>query len=110
AAILLSAFFYVILGTMLGMLIRSVVDASVLLLPIIMIFGFGNMMYPIIEKYPFLSFLEYLPSIQLFDLAVKVEEGQGFSGVLSEFLVICAWFIATTLLTVLVYKKQEVDK
>jgi ABC-2 type transport system permease protein len=110
AGILLSAFFYVILGTMLGMLIRSVVDASVLLLPIVMIFGFGNVMYPIIETYPFLSFLEYLPSIQLFDLAFKVEEGQGFSGVFSEYLVIGAWFLVTVLLTVWVYRKREVDK
>src|SRR5690625_4414586 len=97
AAILLSVFFYVILGTMLGMLIRSVVYASVLLLPIIMIFGFCNLMYPIVESYPFLSFLEYLPSIQLFDLAIKVEEGQGFSGFLSEYLVIGAWFLGAVL-------------
>ncbi|WP_164214444.1 ABC transporter permease [Virgibacillus sp. YIM 98842] len=109
AAVLLSAIFYVIFGTMLGMLIRSVVDASVLLLPIILVFGFGNMMTPMIEMYPFLSFLEYLPSFQLLELAVKVEEGKGFSGVYLEFLVIGVWFLLTVFLTVLVYKKREVD-
>jgi ABC-2 type transport system permease protein len=51
-AMFISAIFYLALGTLLGLLSRTVVEASVIMLPVMFIFGFGSLLEVLIEKYP----------------------------------------------------------
>lgn len=108
-AIVLSSFFYIALGTLLGLIAKSVMESSVIVLPVLGIFSFASFVLPLAEKYPVLKVAEYLPSVQLIDIAEKVEEGMGMSSMLSSFGIIGAWVAISIALTVVVYRKRMVD-
>lgn len=109
-AMLISTLFYLALGTLLGLLSRTVIEASVIMLPVMFIFGFGSFLEMLIDRYPLLSFTTYLPSQQLIELANKVQSGLGITDVWLNLVVIFAWFAVTATLTVIVYQKREMDK
>lgn len=108
-AILLSSFFYIALGTLLGLWAKSVMESSVIVLPVLGIFSFGSFLLPLAEKYPVLKVVEYLPSVQLIKIAAKVEKGAGFSETAAQFGIIFIWTAAAAALTAVVYKKRMVD-
>ncbi len=109
-AIIISSFFYLALGTLFGLLSRTVIEASVIMLPVMFLFGFGSFLELLVEKYPILTFVKFLPNIQLIDFANKVQVGSGIADMWSHLVIIFAWFIGTTILTVIVYKKREMDE
>ena len=108
-AFALSALFYIAIGTLLGLWAKSVMGSSVLVLPVLGIFSFGSFAAPFAEQYPFLKALDYFPNSQLIEIAVKVEEGLGFSAMWPHFGIISAWILAAVALTVVVYRKRMVD-
>ena len=107
--ILFSSFFFIGLGTLLGLLAKSVMEASVIVLPFMLIFGFGSMFTMFTDKYPILKVLDYTPNMQLMEIAVKVEGGVGFGGVWLNFGIIVLWIIAVYALTVVVFRKSKMD-
>lgn len=108
-AIIISSFFYLALGTLFGLLSRTVIEASVIMLPVMFLFGFGSLLEVFIEKYPVLTFVKFLPNIQLIEYANKVQVGSGTGDAWSHLAIIFIWFIGAALFTVLVYKKREMD-
>lgn len=108
-AVVLSSFFYIALGTLLGLYSKSVMEASVLIMPVIIIFSLGSFITLVVEKYPILKAATYLPNIQLVELASKVDAGAGFADVLVELAIILGWVIASFVLTVIIYRKRMVD-
>lgn len=108
-AILFSSFFFIGLGTLLGLLAKSVMEASVIILPFMFIFGFGSMFMMFAEKYPILKVIDYTPNMQLMDIAVKMESGVGLGGVWLNFSIIALWIIAVFALTAVVFKKRKMD-
>ncbi|AXI10831.1 ABC transporter permease subunit [Oceanobacillus sp. 143] len=109
-AIIVSILFYITLGTLMGLLSRSVIEASVLIMPVIFIFGFASMFQPFAENYPILSIVDYLPSIQLIEVAAAVESGSGFADVVGNLAIILAWSIVAMIATAIVFKKREMDE
>lgn len=109
-AIIISTLIYLAIGTLIGLLTRTVIEASVVIIPVFFIFGLGTMLLQIVEKYPILSFVEYFPSVQLIYLADKIQEGLGLMDVWLEFGIIFAWFISAAILTVYVFKKRQMDE
>ena len=108
-AIILSSFFYIGLGTLLGLFAKSVMEASVIVLPVMIVFSFGSFITELASQYPILKTANYLPNVQLIDLATKVETGAGFGDVLSNLGIILVWVVVTGILTVVVYRKRRVD-
>lgn len=108
-AIFLSTLFYIALGTILGLFSKSVMEASLIVMPFIMIFSLGSFITNFIESYPILKFAMYLPNIQLIELAAKVEAGGGFGDVLVEFAVITGWVIVSFIVTRSLYRRKMVD-
>lgn len=108
-AIIISAVFYIAVGTLLGLIAKSVMESSVLVLPVIGIFSLGSFVTVWAEKYPILKLAEYMPSVQLIELATLVEEGAKFSDVLSNLGIISVWAVLFIVLTVIVYRKRMVD-
>ncbi len=108
-AILFSAIFFIGLGTLLGLLAKSVMEASVLIMPFIFIFGFGSMFTMFADKYPIVKVLDYTPNMQLMEIAVKVEGGVGFGEVWLNFGIIALWIIAVYALTVVIFRKSKMD-
>lgn len=108
-AIIISSIFFIGLGTLLGLIAKSVMESSVIVLPVLVIFTMGSSVTAWADKYPVLQLAEYLPNTQLIDLATKVEQGAGFSDVFSNLVVIVIWAVVVYILTAIVYKKRMVD-
>ena len=108
-AIIISAIFFIGLGTLLGLIAKSVMESSVIVLPVIVIFTMGSYVTVWAEKYPLLQVVEYLPNIQLIELATKIEEGAGFGAIFSNLAVMVVWVVVVYILTAIVYKKRMVD-
>lgn len=108
-AIILSTFFFIGLGTLLGLFSKSVMEASVIAMPFMFLFGFGAVLTAFIDKYPILKVVDYLPNTQLIHIAVKVEEGAGLSGIWTNLGIIAIWVIAIFALSAFVFRKRKVD-
>jgi len=108
-AILFTSFFFIGLGTLLGLFAKSVMEASVIVLPFMFIFGFGSLFTGFTDKYPILKVMGYTPDMQLLDIAVKVESGVGLGGVWMNFGIIALWVIGIFVLTIIVFKKKRMD-
>ncbi|MCU6793253.1 ABC transporter permease [Paenibacillus sp. WQ 127069] len=109
-ALLLSIIFYIGVGTLMGLLTKSVMEASVAIIPAIGIIILGSFVTPFIEKYPILAIAEYLPNLQLIDMAKQVETGAGLAEVWPNLGIILLWSIAIYFLCVYLYKKSMVDE
>ncbi|MFD0588770.1 ABC transporter permease [Paenibacillus sp. GCM10027627] len=109
-ALIVSTAFYLAIGTLIGLYTKSVMEASVAILPVVGVFTFGSALLPFIEQFPVLSVLEYMPNMQLLDLAVQVEAGAGFADVAVNLLIILAWAVVMNALSVYVYKRRMVDE
>jgi len=108
-AILFTSIFFIGLGTLLGLLAKSVMEASVIVMPFMFIFGFGSMLSMFTDKYPILKVMDYTPNTQLVILAKKVESGVGMAEVFPNLGIIALWIIAISLLTIAVFKKRMTD-
>ncbi|SDS66570.1 ABC-2 type transport system permease protein [Paenibacillaceae bacterium GAS479] len=108
-ALVLSAVFYVGLGTLIGLITKSVMEASVAILPAVGVFTFGSLLTLLFDKYPFLKVAEYLPNLQLIELASAVERGESWGEGWPNLLVIFAWIVVVYLVTTYVYRKRRMD-
>lgn len=108
-AIILSSFFYIGLGTLLGLFAKSVMEASVLVLPVMIIFSFGSFIIELADKYPILKVAKTLPNVQLIKLTNKVEVGANLGNVGSNLGIIFIWVVVIAALTVLTFRKRMVD-
>jgi ABC-2 type transport system permease protein len=110
AALSASLLFYIALGTLLGLMAKTVVEASVVILPIIALFGMlGSYLNILIAKFPQFSFAKYLPNIQIELLADKVQNGADITEVWSQLGIICLWAAGACLLDAAAYKRQVSD-
>ncbi|QGM30624.1 ABC transporter permease subunit [Bacillus sp. N3536] len=105
----LCAIFFIGLGTLLGLIAKSVMESSVIVLPVIFLFSTGSGILSFSEKYPIFSVIEYIPNLQLLEMATKVDAGAGFGEIWSHLGIIALWSVVIYIITVVVYKKQMVD-
>ncbi|MBP2240912.1 ABC-2 type transport system permease protein [Cytobacillus eiseniae] len=108
-ALILSTVFYIGLGTVLGLVTKSVMEASVVILPFMAIFSFGSFLTVFAEKYPILKVAEYMPNSQLIILASEVQIGASLADIWFNLLVILAWVAVIYILVVIVYRKRMMD-
>jgi len=108
-AIILSALFYIWLGTILGLFAKSVMEASVLVLPVMVIFSFGTFLINFADDYPILKVAKYLPNSQLVELAQALELGSGFGDVLMNFVVITGWIVIAFVSMTILYRRRTFD-
>jgi len=109
AGVLVSTIFYIAVGTLLGLIAKSVMEASVLVLPVAGIFTMGSFLTAFADKYPILQLADYMPNLQLIYLAESVEAGAGFVDILSNLGIISIWAVLAIILTTIIYKKRMVD-
>ena len=108
-AIILTSFFSIGLGTLLGLFAKSVMEASVIAIPFMLIFGLGTVFSVFAEKYPILKIMDYTPSAQLVEVAMADAAGSGFGDVLGNLGIITAWIVVIFGLAVFVFKKRKMD-
>ncbi len=107
-ALIISTVFYIAIGTICGLFTKTVMEASVAVLPVMAIFSFGPMGLMLADTYPVLDVLKWLPSVQL--LLLEEYSIAGAAGdIWISLIIILAWTIAALLIANLLLKKRMMD-
>ncbi|MGN7476956.1 ABC transporter permease [Solibacillus silvestris] len=109
-ALAVSTVFYLALGTICGLYTKSIMEASLAVLPIMIIFTFGPMAIALGENHLLYKIVEWLPSTQLLQLAEQAEANAEFTQLIGPLAVIGVWTIIAVLLSVALFKKRTKDE
>ncbi|MGM9951338.1 MAG: ABC transporter permease [Lysinibacillus sp.] len=108
-ALAVSILFYIALGTICGLYTKTVMEASVAVMPVMVVFSFGPLALGLSEKYPALAVAEWLPSAQLIVLAEGLETAVPMSEILLAFGVMIGWTVLAIAVAGMLYKKRMTD-
>lgn len=107
--LMISAVFYIGLGIICGLFTKTVMEASVAVLPVMAVFSLGPLARGLAETYPVLEALKWLPSAQLIML-----EGHSAAGTTSDILislaVISVWTVVALVVASMLFKKRMKDE
>src|SRR5690606_15396423 len=109
AAIGISILLYTAVGTICGLYSKSLIEASLAVFPVLIIFTMGPFALVFEEDYPIVKVLNYLPSSQLSELMVALETGAATSELTSPLVIIAIWTVALTVISFVLYKKRLKD-
>ena len=108
-SLLLGLIFYLAIGTILGLLSRTVMETSIIGMPVLILFGMSSMFKLMVENETLLKIIDYLPSEQLSAIWFDLSNGEGFSEIIENMLVLLLWAAVSIVITVIIYKKRRVD-
>ena len=92
------------LGTICGLYAKSVMEATLTVLPVLFIFSLGSMLSSFADRFPFLKVADYLPSAQLLLLDL------GEKSALAVIINIAIWTILACIAAYLLYVKRLKDE
>ncbi|KPN95634.1 ABC transporter permease [Lysinibacillus sp. ZYM-1] len=107
--LILSAVFYIALGTICGLFAKSIMEGSIIVLPVIIIFSLGPLAATLASTYPILKIAEWLPSSQLLLLAEALEGKYSITDVIIPVITIIVWSLLSWFFAAIIYKKRMVD-
>ena len=107
--ILLGVLLFIIIGTMIGLLAKNLVQVSVLGTPIMMIFFAGPLLHLFVKNEIAKKILYHIPTNHIFNAITGVLEGKGFSALSENVINISVWILITFILFLFVYKKKQLD-
>ena len=108
-ALAVSTVFYLALGTVCGLYTKTAMEASLAVLPVMVVFSLGPFVLSLSETYPILSVAEWLPSAQLILLAESLQVAAPAKELIVPFVVMIAWSVVAILVTTVLYKKRMTD-
>ncbi|MEK4198164.1 ABC transporter permease [Cytobacillus sp. FSL K6-0265] len=108
-SILLGLVFYLATGTILGLLSRTVMETSIIGMPVLVIFGMSSMFKPMVENATLINIIELLPNEQLNQIWFGLSDGKGAADILMNLFILFLWVAVSFLLTIVIYKKRRFD-
>lgn len=109
-AIFLSIILYTAAGTICGLFSKSVLDASLSILPVAFVFSGAPGGALLVKDYPILKVLDYMPSSQLVRLLGISDTGYTMGDLLKPLLIILAWTVVLTIVSVFLYQRRLKDE
>ncbi|MFG6146833.1 ABC transporter permease [Halobacillus sp. B23F22_1] len=106
AAMLISLTIFISIGTILGLVSRTVMETSVIGIPVLFIFGMGDIFKTMIEAEWLLDMMGYLPDQQFAQLLLQLRNGEAVG---DHFLVLSIWAAVCVVVTVYIFKKRRFD-
>ncbi|WP_237566437.1 ABC transporter permease [Paenibacillus sp. EZ-K15] len=110
AAIILSIILYIVAGTICGLFSKTLLDASLSILPVAFVFTGAPWGAFLEDDYPILKVLEYAPSSQLVHLLAIHKIGFTTGDLLKPLLIILAWTVVLTIVSVVLYQRRLKDE
>lgn len=107
--IVFSTLFYIAAGTICGLYSKSVLEASLAVLPVGVIFTGATWGALLQSRYPIFKVLDYMPSSQ-FNHLLGLSPDFTMGDVLEPLLIILAWTIVLTIVAVMLYKRRLKDE
>ncbi|NDI35323.1 ABC transporter permease [Chengkuizengella sediminis] len=108
--IFLNLIIYLAVGTMLGLLSRTVMETSIIGMPFMLVFGMISMFKPLFKNEMLLNAIEYLPGEQFAAAWMTISEGGQFGDITGELVVLTLWAIVAVVVTFITYGKRRFDK
>lgn len=110
AAIILSIILYIAAGTICGLFSKTLLDASLSILPVAFAFTMAPWGAFLVDDYPILIVLDYAPSSQLVHLLGIPHIGFTAGDLLEPLLIILAWTFVLTMVSVVLYQRRLKDE
>ena len=101
---------YISMGTLIGLLSRTVMESSLIGTPVMILFGMGSVIPYAFENEIVTEILMYLPNIHYEMTIIDLADGQSFSSISESLLILAGWFIITIVSTLFVYRRRQFDK
>ncbi|WP_404406991.1 ABC transporter permease [Jeotgalibacillus malaysiensis] len=107
--LMISTVFYIGLGIVCGLFTKTVMEASVAVLPVMAVFSLGPLAMGLAETYPVLEVMKWLPSAQLIMLEGYSAAGQT-SDIVISLAVITGWTVVALVVASVLFKKRMKDE
>lgn len=78
-------------------------------MPVLVVFGMGTMLKAMVENETILKIIDYLPNEQLNTIWFGLGNGEGFSEIIENILVLFVWVAVSIVITVVIYRKRRFD-
>lgn len=107
---LLSMILYIAAGTICGLFSKTILEASLTILPVAFIFSGAPWGAVLEAKYPVFKVLDYMPSSQLVHLLNLPQSGYTTWQIAGPLLNIFVWTVVLTVLSVVLYQRRLKDE
>lgn len=105
----LSLVIYISIGTLLGLISRSVMETSIIGIPLLFLFGMSFLIEIISDNAMLIKILSYLPNEQLDTIWLNLEHGESISGIFGNVFILLIWAIISIMVSLLIYQRQRFD-
>ncbi|WP_413377383.1 ABC transporter permease [Alkalihalobacillus sp. 1P02AB] len=105
-AIFISLVIYIGIGTILGLMSRTVMETTVVGMPVLIIFGMSSLFRNFFESEWLYNILSYLPDGQFATLVLNLHQGLPVG---ENLVILGIWALVTIVITVLIYKRRRFD-
>lgn len=110
AAVILSMILYIAVGTICGLFSKTLLDASLSILPVAFIFSGAPWGAFLADDYPIFKVLDYVPSSQLIHLLYVSNTDYSTGDLIKPLLIIMAWTVGLTIVSVRLYQWRLKDE
>ncbi|GAB6467867.1 MULTISPECIES: ABC transporter permease [Bacillus] len=107
--LLVSILFFLMLGTAIGLISKTMASTSVIGMPVLIIFLLAPMLGEFIKSDFLKKAINFIPTKHLADAMPKMLAGKGFSTVSGDLINIIIWCVLSIILCMVVYKKKQMD-
>jgi ABC-2 type transport system permease protein len=94
---------------MLGLVSKTVMETSIIGMPVLIIFGMASTIKTMIENETILNIIEYLPSEQFSAALIEISKGAELGDITKNIAVLGVWAIVAVVATIITYKKRRFD-
>lgn len=108
-SMILSLILYTSLGTICGLFSKTVMEATLAVFPVLIIFTMGQFGVFLEDQFAAAAILQYLPSAQLAELMEVSVGSYTTMDVVTPIAIIAAWTVGVTLISLVLYKKRLTD-
>ncbi|MED4319769.1 ABC transporter permease, partial [Priestia megaterium] len=108
--VLLCLIIYITVGTLLGLFSRTVMETTIIGMPVLMIFGVGSLIKSAVNNEILLKIISLLPNEQFDEIISQLSRNGGLSDVINNFLILVVWVLVMLAITFYTYGKRRFDK
>ncbi|MEK4239316.1 hypothetical protein BSK65_22485 [Paenibacillus odorifer] len=110
SALILSIILYTALGTICGLFSKTVLEASLAILPVMFVFTGAPWGTLLVDDFPIFKVLEYVPSTQLVYFLEISNISFTTGDLLKPLLITLAWTVVLTVVSVILYQRRLKDE
>jgi len=109
-SILLCLIIYIAIGTLLGLLSRTVMETTIIGMPVLTLLGMGSALKETIDNKIFAKVVDFLPSEQFNQVAMNVSQNNNSGSIGKSLLILIVWVIISLVITFITYNRRRFDK